>query len=192
MHLISTWFKCYFTHMATDEFFERIDPELFDFAVAVEYHAPAERGRNHVWLGIRALAGERNARLGVEIVSAAHEQSQMSLGQPLRSLGAERPVNTAQALPNQIQESTALHSNTIRSITRAVSSENLGPTGSTPQRRQFNEENPPTDLDHAIQGPPNSAVSHALPTSDRAQNPMQQAYRRFRNFIRTITRQRRI
>jgi hypothetical protein len=183
--------------MDAEEFFEQIDPELFDLAVVIEYRTPLARVRNvdsgnQVWLRIRALAGEENARVGVELVNVAREQSQRSLGQQLHVLNPERSVNSAQTPPTRIQEPANLPSNVTQSITHAASSGNSNPTGSVPRRRRFYEENPPIDLDRPIWEQPNSSVGHALPTSNRAHNLMQQTYRRFRNFVRTITRRRRI
>jgi hypothetical protein len=150
--------------MATEDFFEQIDPELFDLAVVIDYRTPLVPLQNHghrnqVWIRIRALAGEENARVGVEVVDAAREQSQRSLGQPLQVLHSEHPVNSPQTPPNRTQATTSLPSNATQSTTHAESSGILNSTGSSiPQRR-----------------------SH---------NPMQQTYQRFRNFVRTITRRR--
>jgi hypothetical protein len=150
---------------------------------------PVRNGRlNQVWVRIRALAGAANARVGVEVVNAACEQSQISLRQPLTLQNPERPVDSVQTPPNRIQVPTNSPSNATQSTTHAASAGNPNPTRSVPQRRRYYAENPPTDLDFPILGHPSSSVS----TSDRARNPMQQSYQRFRGFVYTITHRRRI
>lgn len=173
--------------MAEGDFFEQIDPQLFNFAVVIEYETPpvpVRNGRrNQVWIRIRALAGEANARIGVAVVNAAREQSQRSLGQPLSVLNPERPVDSTQTPPNRIQEPTNLPSNATQPTTHASSTGNPNPTPNIPQRRRYYAENPPN---FPTLGPQNPSVGHALSSSDRARNPIQQAYQRFRSFARTI------
>ena len=170
--------------MAEEDFFESIDPELFDIAVVIDYRIPLVPVRNNngngIWIRIRALAGLENARVGVDVVNAAREESQRSLEQPLQVQNPERPVNSAQAPSNRIQEPTNAPSNATQSTTHAASTRN-----SLPQRRRYYEENPPTAFGLRPWLQPNS--DHASPTSDRARNP----YQRFRNFVRTIRRRRR-
>jgi len=167
--------------MAEEDFFESIDPELFDFAVVIDYRIPLVPVRNNngngIWIRIRALAGLENARVGVEVVNAAREESQRSLEQPLQVQNEERPVNSAQAPTN-------VPSNATQSTTHAASTRNSNPN--VPQRRRYYEENPPIDFGLPPWLQPNS--DNASPTSDGARNP----YQRFRNFVRTITPRRRV
>ena len=179
------------------DFFEQIDPQLFAYAVVVDYETPpvpvrSDGSLNQVWIRIRALAGEANARVGIEVVNAAREQSQISLRQPLSVLNPEYPVDSVQTPPNRIQEPTNLSSNTTQPNNHAASAGNSNPTRSIPGHTRYYAVHPPTDLDFPILGNPNSSMGHALSTSDRTRNPMQQAYQRFRSFVRTITNWRRI